>query len=118
MLNVLQNRNVTDFDLQEKENIYLKYGENIKLRINEDDKSFFDITIIENKDIEATTPTQKRIKEAKQYFEEVLNEQNTDTIIQIFDKITSTKLIAIVANRKEATLLYELQNNRGINKNF
>ncbi|CEN46607.1 conserved hypothetical protein [Capnocytophaga canis] len=116
MINILKNRNVSieKIDLDKKEKIYLKDGGNIKLRPVEYDRAFYNTVIVDNKDTQATSLSQKRIQEAKKYFEKVLDEKDTETILRIFDKIETTELTTIeLKGKKDAALMFELQNNRG-----
>lgn len=114
MINILRTREIVNIDLDKKEKIYLKDDGNVKLRPVEYDRPFYNTIIVDNKETTATTPSQKRIKEAKLFFEKVLKEKDTKTIIKIFDKIEETELTTIeLKGKKDAALMFELQNNRG-----
>lgn len=119
LFNVLRERKheveLLNFIEKDKENIYLKNGGNIKLRPVQYDRACYDALIIYNDiNFEVCSPSQKRIKEAKQYFEEALNKLSTKTILSLLSKIESTELTIIeLEGKKDAALMFELQNNRG-----
>lgn len=103
-----------DFDADEKYETYLKSRSNIKLRPVEYDKACYDALIIDNQDFPPTTPSQKRLKDAKEFFEKNLNGLQTDVIIQILDKLEETQLTSIeLSDKKDSALMFELENNRG-----
>ncbi|RAX53903.1 hypothetical protein CCY99_05855 [Helicobacter sp. 16-1353] len=118
ILNVLKSKNYnadsSDF-YEEKEKIYLKNGNNIKLRPVEYDRACFDGIIIDDKDdFKTSTPSQERIKYTKEYFIKQLAKLETNEILNILNKIESTELIAIeIVGKKDSVLMFELQNNRG-----
>lgn len=119
LLNTLDNRKqdeiLQDFDFEAKEKIYIKNGGNIKLRPVEYDRACFDTIIVDNKNnFETSTPSQKKIVEAKEFFTKKLFEFNTKKILDIFEKIEYTELTTIeLTSKKDAALMFELQNNRG-----
>ena len=119
LLNVLNQRHddeiLKDFDFDEKVKIYIKNGGNIKLRPVEYDRACFDAIIVDNKNkFEINTPSQKKILEAKEFFTKKLSEFTTDKILKIFEKIEYTELTTIeLTSKKDAALMFELQNNRG-----
>jgi hypothetical protein len=119
LLNTLKLRKseslLSDFDFEEKEKIYIKNGGNIKLRPVEYDRACFDTIIVDNKDkFEFNTPSQKKIFEAKEFFAKKLSDLSTQKILEIFEKIEYTELTTIeLTSKKDAALMFELQNNRG-----
>ncbi|MGZ6519980.1 MAG: DUF262 domain-containing protein, partial [Bacteroidia bacterium] len=119
MLNVLQSRanapELNEFNFEEKINIYLKNGGNIKLRPVEYDRACFDTLIIDNKNnFSISTLSQRRIKDAKEYFEKELMNFKTDKILEILEKTESTELTVIeLEGKKDSALMFELENNRG-----
>jgi len=119
MLNVLRSRGnekeLIDFDFEEKICIYLKNGGNIKLRPVEYDRACFDALIIDNKNNFAiSTPSQNRIKTAKEYFEKELGAFETTKILEILEKTENTELTIIeLEGKKDSALMFELENNRG-----
>jgi hypothetical protein len=122
IIDVLKKRkernNTTNFDFNflSTENTYLKNEGNIKLRPVEYDKAFFDSLIIEgkNESLVCTTKSQERMKKCKEYFIKELEKLDTDFLLNIFEKLESTELTCIeLDNKKDAALMFELQNNRG-----
>ena len=119
MLNVLESRQSTQeligFDFREKTCIYLKNGGNIKLRPVEYDRACFDALIIDNKNtFPISTPSQNRIKTAKEYFEKELGNFETTRILEILEKTENTELTIIeLEGKKDSALMFELENNRG-----
>lgn len=117
ILNVLKKRKVEleGFDFQTKENIFLKNGGNIKLRPVEYDRACYDSLIIDNQNnFETNTPSQVRIKEAKNFFITELDKLNTNILQQILEKIETTDLTIIeLEGKKDSALMFELENNRG-----
>jgi uncharacterized protein with ParB-like and HNH nuclease domain len=117
ILNALENRNDLPeyFDFDGRVRIFLKDGGNIKLRPVEYDRACFEELIIDNKKTFPTkTPSQERIKEAKEYFEKRLSEFDTAKIIEILEKTENTELTIIeLEGKKDSALMFELENNRG-----
>ena len=119
LLNILEERmqqgeNVK-IDLESKYSIYLKDKGNIKIRPVDYDKACFDSLIIENNEtFNVNSISQKRIENAKKFFIDELSKESTKAILQIFDKLEETELTTIeLKGKKEAALMFELQNNRG-----
>lgn len=119
MLNVLKSRStepeLSEFDFDEKIKIYLKTSGNIKLRPVEYDRACFDSLIIDNNSqFSISTPSQKRIKEAKDYFEKELSNFETKIILAVLEKTEDTELTVIILDgKKDSALMFELENNRG-----
>lgn len=119
LLNILQDRKndnlLCNFDFEEKEKIFIKNGGNIKLRPVEYDRACFDAIIIDNKNnFQTNTPSQKKMIDAKDFFEKKLNEFASIKILAILEKIENTELTTIeLNNKKDSALMFELQNNRG-----
>jgi len=121
LINILENRKneelLIEFDFEEKIKIYLKNNGNIKLRPVEYDKACYDSLIVDNNKVfETSTPSQKKIFEAKQFFENELNKLSTQIILQVLGKIEDTELTIIeLDSKKDSALMFELENNRGKN---
>ncbi len=119
MLNILKNKmnstELIEFDFIGKTSIYLKNGGNIKLRPVAYDRAFFDTLIIDNnEDFSINTLSQKRIKDAKDYFEKELDNFSTEKILEILEKVEDTELTIIeLEGKKDSALMFELENNRG-----
>ena len=119
IINILEKRKkkstLSDFEPTIKRNIYLKNNGNIKFRPVEYDKACFDAIIIDNDaDFITTTMSQKRIKDAKKYFEDELELLSSELILEILEKIEDTELTMIeLEGKKDSALMFELENNRG-----
>lgn len=119
ILNVLSRRKseeiLKDFDFRAKENIFLKNGGNIKLRPVEYDRVCYDAIIIDNKnDFQISSPSQKRLKDAKNHFITELEKLSVQTVLKVLEKIESTDLTVIeLGGKKDSALMFELENNRG-----
>lgn len=108
-------RNNEDF-LKYIEEDYLMNRSKAKLQAVEYDRDYFKDVIIHNDDKkhEPQTPSQKRIKEAKTFFEKKLKEKETKEILDIFQALQKAEILSIpFANKKDSVLMFELQNNRG-----
>lgn len=117
LLNVLKQRNDLkdcDFDFKDTEKAFLK-NKNIKLRPVDYDRNCYDCFIIDNHEsFDAYSPSQKRIKEAKEYFIKRLSTIDTSRLISIQNKLENTDLTIIeLEGKKDAALMFELENNRG-----
>jgi uncharacterized protein with ParB-like and HNH nuclease domain len=119
LTNVLQER-ITDGEtidilIAEKETTFLKNAGVIKLRPVEYDRPCYDALIIENKEkYETASPSQGNIKDARTWFTKELRKISTEDILKILDKIETTAITSIeFEGKKDAALMFELQNNRG-----
>ena len=119
LLNILEIRKneeiLNNFDFNQKIKIYLKNNGNIKLRPVEYDRVCYDSLIIDNNSkFQTNTPSQRKILEAKSFFENELKKFSTDKILELLEKIEDTELTIIeLDNKKDSALMFELENNRG-----
>ena len=115
LLNVLKDKEVPEIDFEEREKTYIKYGETPKLRpVEYDDLFYKEIIVNNNEKEEGKSPSQKRMLEAKKYFEKELNKLSIEKLCSLFEKLESTQLTTIeLKGKKDAALMFELQNNRG-----
>lgn len=119
LINVLNERKKNGdkigINLKDKEKIYLKNGGTIKVRPVEYDQACYDTLIIDNKSsYEVHSPSQERIRNAKNYFIKELQKETTSELLKILDKIESTELTCIeLKGKKDSALMFELENNRG-----
>lgn len=86
-----------------------------KLQAVEYDKDYFKDFIIKGEaKHEPQTPSQKRIKEAKEFFEKALKKLDTKDILAVFEAIQKAEILSIpFTSKKDSVLMFELQNNRG-----
>lgn len=115
LLDVCAERAIAAIDVDCIEHIYLKNGGNIKLRPVAYDRSCFDAVIIARNDsFESSSPSQKRIIQAKKYFKDKLSNLSIDIIPKLLHKIETAEITCIeFENKKDSALMFELQNNRG-----
>ena len=129
LCNELQNRAKTETlksNMSNKEFIqyiqedYLINRNKPKLEAVEYDRDYFRDFIIKGSAIhEPQTPSQERIKNAKEFFEKELKDTknfSTDNLLAIFEAMEKAELIQITfKEKKDSVLMFELQNNRGKN---
>lgn len=86
-----------------------------KLQAVEYDRDYFKDFIIKGEaKHEPQTPSQTRIKEAKEFFEEALKKLDTKEILAIFKAMQKAEILSIpFTSKKDSVLMFELQNNRG-----
>ena len=96
---------------------YLKDETFYKLELIQLDNDFFKTYIIDDNPINEkffSTPSQKRLYFAKDYFEKHLNEIELKLLKEYKEKIEKTKLLTYsVTDTAEATLIFETTNDRG-----
>lgn len=121
LLNILHSRLEVEPEItkqvnfKKKEKIYFKDDGVIKLRPVDYDRGCYDTLIVDNKDeCSLSTPSQKRIKEAKDYFIKELSAMSTKEIIKIFSILEEAQVNCMeLEGKKDSALMFELQNNRG-----
>lgn len=116
LFNIFKERNLGEKINIEQEIIYryFVYFNQKKLRPVEYDQVFYDALIIENKEVLPQSVSQKRILEAKIFFEMELKKEETDFLIKIFERISNANVAVVeLENSRESALIFELQNNRG-----
>lgn len=94
---------------------YLIYRGKAKLQAVEYDRDYFKDFIIKGEaKHEPQTPSQTRIKEAKEFFEKALKKLDTKEILAIFKAMQKAEILSIpFTSKKDSVLMFELQNNRG-----
>ena len=108
------NKNQSTDDLPLIERYFFKDGGRIKLRPVEHDRSCFDSVIINNNDYISSSQSQDCIIKAKKFFEEELAKIELESLYKLKDLVFSSKINRIeLEGKKEAALMFELQNNRG-----
>lgn len=105
----------SDIDLFEIQEDYLQKGkEHIKFKTVEYDDNFFQMVIINNKTDDANTKSRVRIKEAKEYFLNVMGKTELKELIRWKDVLENARITTDEAgNKTEATQLFTFQNDRG-----
>lgn len=105
-----------DTDIEDIEKTYFKNRGNIKLRPVEYDRACYDSVIVDgNNNYKTSTVSQKRIINAKKYFYQYLSEHKDTKVLEKFlDVVQRAEINCIeLAGKKEAALMFELENNRG-----
>ncbi|MGX3044404.1 DUF262 domain-containing protein [Helicobacter sp. T3_23-1056] len=95
---------------------YLIKRDKPKLEAVEYDRDYFRDFIIkgDDKKHEPQTPSQERIKKAKEHFEKALKKLSTNEVLSIFHAMQEAQILSITFdNKKDSVLMFELQNNRG-----
>lgn len=113
LLNTLENTQCETAYFKDKEGNY-------KLKVVTYDNEYYTALISDNKDNgEMSSPSQQRIKKAKDYFndkfgEKVKEEKGREFLERLLKKIEKTELwVTYLQDKKSAALMFELQNNRG-----
>ena len=113
LYNVLKSKNAKEEDLGEIEEFFEKKKKK-RLRPVDNDRACFDAIIIEDEPYTVTSSSQECIFNAKSYFFKELSRLDVDTLIKIRDVILDSKVNRLeLQGKKEAALMFELQNNRG-----
>ena len=102
-------------DWKDLEKCFIKFrGEN-KLILQVQENDFFDTCIINNENnFETETPAQKKLKNAKDKFENWLKKETQKNIIKFLENIKKAEsLVYIINDSKEASLIFETTNDRG-----
>lgn len=114
LYNVLKSNHYSKDELEIiEENFIIRKGR-IKIRPVDNDQACFDTVIVEDKTFNATSSSQKNIIEAKKYFEKELEKYDINKLLQIKEIVFNSAInIITMQGKKEASLMFELQNNRG-----
>ena len=116
LVDVLKERDLdVDVDIDDIEKTYLKNRGNIKLRPVEYDRACYDSIIVDGNDIyKDTTVSQRRMLNAKKYFYQYLLDKTNVQLKKLLDVIEEAEINCIeLKGKKEAALMFELENNRG-----
>lgn len=96
---------------------YIKSRNRSKLNAISPDNEFFQKYVLEDQDGAdyITTPSQRRLYNAKEFFAEALAEKSVDELLELKTKLDShTKVLTYsVKDTAEATLIFETTNDRG-----
>lgn len=95
---------------------YLIKRDKPKLEAVDYDRDYFRDFIIKGNDKKhkPQTPSQERIKKAKEHFEKALKKLSTNEVLSIFQAMQEAQILSITFdNKKDSVLMFELQNNRG-----
>lgn len=85
-----------------------------RIRTVENDRACFDAVIIANSDYTASSESQENIIGAKDFFTKALSKLNLEELRKLYNLVLKSKINRIeLEGKKEAALMFELQNNRG-----
>lgn len=114
LYNVLKVQGVKSELLDELYEYFFKRRSIIKLRPVENDRACFDTVIVEDQSYSVSSPSQKCIVEAKKFFIDELAKLSLDELLKIKDLLLDSSICRLeMEGKKEAALMFELQNNRG-----
>jgi uncharacterized protein with ParB-like and HNH nuclease domain len=114
LYNVLQDQGVDNETLDEIYEYFFKRRSIIKLRPVENDRACFDSVIVDNESFSVSSPSQECIVEAKKFFIDELSKLSYDELLKIKDITLDSSICRLeMEGKKEAALMFELQNNRG-----
>lgn len=114
LYNVLEVKVANSETLDELYEFFFKRRSTIKLRPVDSDRACFDTVIVENENYSVSSPSQKCIVEAKKFFIDELSKLSLDLLLRIKDLILDSSICRLeMQGKKEAALMFELQNNRG-----
>ena len=114
-LNIASAKGLTQINVPDEERIYFKDYGIIKLRPTATDRACYETIIVNNKrSFACMTPSQKRVEYAKHFFEKKLDDMPVSELIKIWGTLQNAIINRIeLKGKKEAALMFELQNNRG-----
>ncbi len=117
ILNIAKEKNLyldDSYPLNVLENCF-KTAKFYKLRPVQYDRACFDTIIIENKDeYKPDTLSQERMIMAKKFFINQLQNISSDELKSLYRTLTNSKINKVIlSGKREAALMFELQNNRG-----
>lgn len=97
-------------------NDFIKIKHNVKLKTVNYDNEFFDFVIVKNENGgDPITQSQRRILYAKEYFEKKLIDMDINKLQHLYTILTKAEISWLETEGKtESALLFELQNNRGV----
>ncbi|MDK2587383.1 DUF262 domain-containing HNH endonuclease family protein [Romboutsia sedimentorum] len=116
LLDVLKTRQDTNIEIEDKEKIYFKNAGTIKLRPVDYDRACYNSIIVDgNSRYETDTDSQKRMLKAKEYFYNYLTSKKDTDIVENFLEVVEDAQVNCIElkGKKEAALMFELENNRG-----
>ncbi len=114
IIQILQNRNSTKVT-NKTFSRYIYDGENYKLELENEDNSFLQNAILNDNEASIQeTPSQKRLMEAKIYFEKELSSLNIEVLERLIEILINSDVILYIVDKiSDATQIFELLNDRG-----
>jgi uncharacterized protein with ParB-like and HNH nuclease domain len=97
-------------------NTYIRYGGRYKLHVLNEDNLFFENYVLQHNDGSEfiRTPSQRRLLEAHKVLENRVSTYSIEKLQELLNKIDETIVLTYsVADNAEATLIFEMTNDRG-----
>ncbi|TQR33131.1 DUF262 domain-containing protein [Campylobacter sp. MIT 99-7217] len=115
---LLKNKNEASFSNEKIEDIkddFLIHKNKAKLESVAYDRDYFkDFIILDEKKHEPCSPSQKRIKDAREYFTKELEKEDAKELERLLKTMCEAEITSMhFENKKDSVLMFELQNNRG-----
>lgn len=116
LYNALKDRNANKEILEEITEFFFMRKSNYRLRTVDNDRACFDAVIMADSTYTPSSESQENIINAKAFFAKGLSKLQLEDLRRMYDLILSSKINRIeLEGKKEAALMFELQNNRGRN---
>lgn len=116
LYNALKDRNANKETLEEITEFFFMRKSNYRLRTVDNDRACFDAVIMADSIYTPSSESQENIINAKAFFAKGLSKLPLEDLRRMYDLILSSKINRIeLEGKKEAALMFELQNNRGRN---
>lgn len=116
LYNVLKERGEEKDVLDEIKEFFFVRKSNYRLRTVDNDRACFDTIVIADSNYTPSSESQENIINAKDFFKKGLSKCSLDELRQIYAIVIKSKINRIeLEGKKEASLMFELQNNRGRN---
>ena len=116
LYNALQEKGEVKDVLDDIQEFFFVRKSNYRLRTVDNDRACFDTVIIADSNYTPSSESQENIVNAKDFFKKGLSKCSLDDLRQIYSIVIKSKINRIeLEGKKEASLMFELQNNRGRN---
>ena len=106
----------TGRDVELQYNTYIRYGGRFKLHLLNEDNLFFENYVLQHNDGQdfIKTPSQRRLLNAHSILEKRVAKYPVEKLDELLEKIERTVVLSYaVADNAEATLIFEMTNDRG-----
>lgn len=114
LINVLRSKGYPEDDVKELEDDFIIRNGLIKLRPVDYDCACFDTIVVENKPYQPSRESQVNMCKAIEYFSKELSQMDLGALVGMKDTILDSRVNRLeMEGKREAALMFELQNNRG-----
>ena len=112
--NAMQEKGAEKDALEEITEFFFRRKGKYRLLTVDNDRACFDAVIVANGNYAASSESQKNIIDAKHFFYKELSKKPLDELLKLYRLVINSKINRIeLEGKKEAALMFELQNNRG-----